>query len=101
MIYGTKSLNLKSTLQFQGIKMILIIDHPVWVALQQHLLKNFPEYLTLGSALSIAWVCTWPEKIPASSQEWWAWFRDTFQTAIPAARAQRQAVPPTPPKEDK
>ncbi len=72
--------------------LLLAIDHPVWVALQQHLLKNFPEYITLFSALCIAGVCMMPKNRPKTIDDWYTWFRDTVQTAVPAARAQREST---------
>jgi hypothetical protein len=68
-----------------------MIDHPVLAAIQDHVLKNFPEYAIFVTALSIAFVCTWPEFIPRSAQDWWTWFRNAFQTAVPAARARVEA----------
>lgn len=64
----------------------MIANHPVLLALQEHLLRNFPEYLIFLSALSIAAVVTMPELIPKSLQDWWTWFRNALQTAVPAAR---------------
>lgn len=70
---------------------IQILDHPVWAAIQQHMLKNLPEYITLFTAISIATIVTMPEIIPKSFQDWWTWLRNALQTAIPAARAARNA----------
>ena len=71
------------------------MNHPAWTALQQGLAnmvsQNLPEWIIFGSALAIAFVCTWPELIPKSAQDWWSWFRNAFQTAVPAARARHEA----------
>ena len=73
-----------------------MIDHPTWAALQQHIARNLPEYMTFLAALSIAWVCSIPEKIPSNMQEWWTWARNTLQTAVPAARASNNHTQPNP-----
>ena len=76
-----------------------MIDHPTWVALQQNIAGHVTEYVTLAGALFVAFVCTWPAKIPTSIQEWWTWLRDAFQTAVPAARMNHsQQVPPPNPQ---
>ena len=73
----------------------MIVDHPAWEALRvgiaSAITNNLPEWLIFGSALAIAFVCTWPELIPKSAQDWWSWFRNAFQTAVPAARARHEA----------
>lgn len=57
-----------------------------------HFVANHGEAITGGiSALAIASIITMPAKAPLISeenrlQELWTWFRDTLQTAIPAAR---------------
>ena len=80
--------------------MIVLFDHPGWEALKAHIVKNLPEYITFFGALFIAAVCTMPKKMPLvpednKIQELWTWFRDSLQTAVPAARANNH--PPTPP----
>lgn len=83
-----------------------MIDHPVIATIQAHIVKNWEAYAAAISAICIAGVCMMPEKIPATFQEWWTWFRDTLQTAVPAARAQRangnhqQAQPPANPTKE-
>jgi hypothetical protein len=72
-----------------------MIDHPVWVAIQQHLLKNLEGYIIFISALGVAFVTTWPAIMPKTAQDVWTWIREIFQTAIPAAR--RPIPPPAPP----
>jgi len=67
-----------------------MIDHPAWVAVQEHLTRNVPEYITLCSAIVIAGVCMMPKNRPKTIDDWWTWMRDTLQTAVPAARAQRE-----------
>lgn len=64
--------------------------HPILDAIQQHILKNMPEYVIGISALSIATVVTMPPLIPKSLQDWWNWIRNALQTAIPAARSARE-----------
>ena len=69
-------------------------------ALGQNIVANAAIYIGGIVALFVAFVCTWPAGIPRSAQEWWTWFRDAFQTAVPAARAAThvngQASPPNP-----
>lgn len=50
-----------------------------------------------SGALFIAAVHTWPAVVPKSLQDWWSWIRDTFQTAIPAARGKDVERPLAPP----
>lgn len=69
---------------------MIVIDHPGWVALQQHIARNIEGYGALASAIAIACVCMMPKNRPKSIDDWWTWFRDTLQTAVPAARAQRE-----------
>jgi len=73
---------------------LIVIDHPAWVALQQGLANavtnNLPEWIIFGGAVAIASVCMMPKNRPKSIDDWWTWFRDTLQTAVPAARAQRE-----------
>lgn len=82
----------------------LASSHPAWEVLKAHVARNLPEYITFIGALAIAAVCTMPKKMPfvnedSKWQELWGWFRDSLQTAVPAARANNHAaVPPvTPP----
>jgi hypothetical protein len=67
-----------------------MIDHPVLMAIQDHLQRNMEAYLALASAITIAGVCMMPKNRPKSIDDWWTWLRDTLQTAVPAARAQRE-----------
>jgi hypothetical protein len=64
-------------------------------AFEAHLISNAGYYVTvLGttiSVLTIAAICTMPEKCPLIRenhpvQELWKWLRDTVQTAVPASR---------------
>ena len=64
--------------------------HPLLAMLRDHIAKNFPEYMIFFSALAVAVVCTMPALIPKSTQDWWTWMRDAFQTAVPAARARTE-----------
>ena len=78
-----------------------MIDHPAWVALQENITKNVPEYITLIGGLTVAAIVTMPIKaplIPAESrlQELWTWLRDALQTAVPAARVNHYQVTPPP-----
>lgn len=81
-----------------------MIDHPAWIALQENITKNVPEYVTLIGGLAVAGVCTMPAKCPLLSQdnplqEVWTWLRDALQTAVPAARVNHyQVVPPPNPQ---
>ena len=68
-----------------------MIDHPAWVALQEHVTRNLPEYITFAAALGIAIVCTMPENPPSTLRDWWTWMRNSLQTAVPAARARHEA----------
>ena len=68
--------------------------------IEAHIEHNWEIYMATLSAIVIAAICCWPEKIPASAQDWWTWARSTFQTAVPAARTQHVNPPqPTPPTE--
>jgi hypothetical protein len=64
-----------------------MIDHPGWIALQQHVARNAEAYIAGIGALFVASVCAMPAKIPASVQEFWTWLRDSLQIAVPAARS--------------
>ena len=83
-----------------------MIDHPFYQALQEHLVKHAEAYTegligTVG-AISIAAVCTMPKVFPTNFQQWWMWFRETCQTAVPAARRHDPEPPPVnPPQESK
>ncbi len=66
--------------------------HPAWEILQQHIARNLPEYLTFVGALFVAGVCCMPATRPKGIDDWYTWFRDTLQTAVPAARAGRTEV---------
>ena len=68
-----------------------MLDHPGWAVLQQHIARNVPEYITFLAAVMIAAVCTMPEDPPKTFRDMWRWLRNTFQTAVPAARAQTHA----------
>ena len=71
--------------------MILIaMDHPVWAAIQQHLLRNTEAYLGAVTALFIAAACVLPKKRPRTLDDFYDFFRDTVQTAVPAARARHE-----------
>jgi hypothetical protein len=74
---------------------MIMIDHPAWEALRigvaNAITNNLPEWIIFIGALAIAFVCTWPELIPRNAQDWWSWFRNAFQTAVPAARARHEA----------
>lgn len=63
-----------------------LANHPILQAIQDHILRNFPEYMIFISALAIATVVTMPPIIPKSLQDWWTWMRNSLQTAVPAAR---------------
>ena len=65
--------------------MFQVIDaHPVWHALQQHVMKNLTIYLENFGALIIAAISTSPERIPRTFDDLWTWVRDTLRTATPA-----------------
>jgi len=65
-----------------------------WGTIEAHIEHNWEIYMATASAVAIAAVCCWPERIPASAQDWWTRARATFQTAVPAARhAQQQQLP--------
>lgn len=80
----------------------MIIDaldaHPVWHALQQHVLKNLTIYLENLALLVIAAISTSPEKIPRSVDDMWAWMRDTLRTATPARFGPPSSSKPSPEK---
>ena len=59
------------------------------------------QALGIGSGvIALSFVQHWPEKIPTTAQEWWDWFRATFQTALPINRLnQNPTMPVTPAKE--
>jgi hypothetical protein len=86
-----------------------MIDHPLWVAIQNETAKHAAEYIAIAGAFFVAAVCTMPRKCPllpeeSPLQEVWSWLRDTLQTAVPAARANNNHTPPpevkpTPPAE--
>ena len=73
------------------IHWLLTGPHPLLLGLQQHFVQHLAEYLSFIGVLSIAFVCTWPVMIPKTGQDWWTWFRDAFQTAIPASRARQES----------
>lgn len=75
-----------------------MVDHPAWVALQNHLSKNAEAYIAAIGALFVASVCAAPPICPfipgeidtpvkRMVQANWTWFRDSLQIAVPAARA--------------
>ena len=66
-----------------------------WDVIVAHVEHNWEIYTAAASAITIAAICCWPEKIPASAQDWWTWARSTFQMAVPAARAHAQQQEPT------
>lgn len=58
-------------------------------------MHNLVVYLGFLEALSIAAIVTMPRKAPLIHedhplQELWNWFRDTLQTAVPAARHNKE-----------
>jgi hypothetical protein len=65
----------------------MIIIHPVLQIIQDHIVRNMTEYITLVGALIIAGICTMPQKIPTTIQECWDWGRNTLQSATPITRA--------------
>jgi Sec-independent protein translocase protein TatA len=68
-----------------------LMDHPVWVAIQQHVVKHLGVYTENLLLLVIAAISTSPEKIPATAQDFWSWIREALRTATPA-RFGQQAV---------
>ncbi len=66
-----------------------MMDHPVWVAIQQHVVKHLGVYTENLLLLVIAAISTSPEKIPATAQDFWSWIRDALRTATPARFGQQ------------
>lgn len=74
----------------------------IWQALIAHISKNWEAYSSATGLIVLAGIAMMPEKRPQTLDEWWAWFRNTLQTATPARfhppSNPTQAVEPPQPK---
>lgn len=66
-------------------------------ALLDHIAAHWVIYSTTGTALGFATVSCMPAKFPRSIDEWWTWFRDSLQTAIPGRRPNTNPTIPVSP----
>jgi hypothetical protein len=84
----------------------------LWNAIAAQVATHLPEVEAVVAALLIAGIFAIPEKIPTSLQEWWTWFRDTLQGAVPmkllkqttpgaAPSVGPRPIPPAGPAEEK
>ena len=53
-------------------------------AILDNITLHWVVYSTAGIALATATISCMPPKFPRGADEWWAWFRTSLQTAIPA-----------------
>ncbi len=60
------------------------MDHPVLIAIQQHVVKHLGIYTENITLLFFAAISTAPEKIPTTIDEFWTWGRETLRAATPA-----------------
>lgn len=64
-------------------------------ALAAQLAAHLVEVEGILLALVISWVFSIPANLPKTKQEWWTWFRDTLQGAVPM-KFQAHQPNPTP-----
>lgn len=72
----------------------LLAVHPEAVLAYAAALKQHPMVEGVGGgALLVAAISCLPKKMPRTPDDWYAYFRDTFQTAVPAARHPKDTEP--------
>lgn len=68
-------------------------------ALGTQLANHLVEVEGVILALIISWIFSIPANLPKTKQEWWVWFRDTLQGAVPMkfhAHTQNPTTPASP-----
>lgn len=85
--------------------------HPVWQALQQHMLKSIPEYVAMIGILILVTIANMP--LPAVIREWllkprfvelvaivYKWVYDAFQAFLKLLRPGSPGEPPPEKREE-
>lgn len=65
-------------------------------AIGAHISRNSGAYGTASIAAGLAVAKNIPPQFPKTVQEWWTWFRDSIQTALPISRSNPSQPVPTP-----
>lgn len=71
--------------------------HALLNALATQLAAHLVEVEGIILALIVSWIFSIPQNLPRTPQEWWTWFRDTLQGAVPMKFQAHQPVQPVNP----